>query len=84
MQPAAQEGLLLIPIAPPRVDSSKGPNRVNRAHWPTKENRQHFNIFDIFLAYGKNDLRWPQIGPGGFLFLLIQILPTFWAEQIWI
>ena len=30
----------VIPIAPPWVDSSKGPHWVNRAHWPTKENRQ--------------------------------------------
>ena len=28
----------LLPISPPRVDSSKGPHRVNRAYWPTKEN----------------------------------------------
>ena len=46
-----------IPIAPPRVDSSKGPPR---------KNRQHFGIFCIFLVHGKNGLRWPQIGPGGF------------------
>ena len=31
-------------IPPPRVDSSKGPNRVNRAHWPTKENVHVFCI----------------------------------------
>ena len=48
------------------MDSSKGPNRVNRAHWPTKENRQNFSNFSIFSVYGKNGLRWPQIGPGGF------------------
>ena len=36
---------LEIPISPPRVDSSKGPNRVNRAHWPTKENIQQLNMF---------------------------------------
>ena len=53
------------------------------AHWPTKGNRQFLDIFFIFPAYGKNGLRWPQIGPGGF-FLLIQTLPTFWAERIWI
>ena len=34
----------VLPISPPRVDSSKGPNRVNRAHWPTKENSD-FLIF---------------------------------------
>ena len=43
-------------------------NRVNRAHWPTKENRQNLSNFWIFPAYGKNCLRWPQIGPGGFCF----------------
>ena len=48
------------------VDSSKGPNRVNRAHWPTKENRQKFRHFLIFPVHGKNGLRWPQIGLGGF------------------
>ena len=47
-------------------NSSGGPNRVNRAHWPTKENRQNFGIFWIFSVHGKNGLRWPQIGPGGF------------------
>ena len=41
-------------------------------------------MFPIFLVHEKNGLRWPQIGPGGFLFLLIQTLPTFWAERIWI
>ena len=55
-----------IPIAPARVDSSKGPHQANRAHWPTKENRQTFVMFLIFSAYVKNGLRWPQIGPGGF------------------
>ena len=43
------------------------PNRVNRAHWPTKENKQNFTIFCIFPAHGKIDLKWPQMGPGGFL-----------------
>ena len=46
-----------IPIPPPWVDSSKGPN------W---ENRQNFDIFWIFPVHGKNGLRWPQIGSGGF------------------
>ena len=54
-----------IPISPPRIDSSKGPHRVNRAHWPTKENRQNFNMFLIFPVYGKNGLRWPQIRSRG-------------------
>ena len=48
---------LIVPIPPPRVDSSKGPPR---------ENRQNFRIFLIFPVHGKNGLRWPQIGPGGF------------------
>ena len=40
--------------------------------------------FWIFQVHWKHGLRWPHMGPGGFLFLLIQTLPTFWAEQIWI
>ena len=39
---------------------------MNRAHWPTKENRQNFSILFICPVHGKNGLRWPQIGPGGF------------------
>ena len=31
-----------------------------------RENRQNCAIFCIFPVHGKNDLRWPQIGPGGF------------------
>ena len=58
------------------------PNRVNRAHWPTKENRPNFVIVWIFPAYGENYLGWPQMGPGGFFVLLIQTLPTFWAEHL--
>ena len=54
-----------MPIAPPRVDSSKDPHRVNRAHWPTKENAQNF-AFSIFPVHGKNGLGWPQIEPGVF------------------
>ena len=42
----------------------------------------YFNIFSMFPAHAKNCLGWPQMGPGGFLFLLIQTLPTFWAERI--
>ena len=30
----------------------------------------------------KIDLKWPQMGPGRSF--LIQTLPTFWAERIWI
>ena len=70
-----------LPIPPPRVDSSKGPHRVNRAHWPTKENRQNFGILDFSGLWKK----WPQMAPNGNLeafFLLIQTLPTFWAEWI--
>ena len=74
-----------IPVAPPRVDSSTGPNRVNRAYWPTKENMHFFDIFffDFFGLWKK----WPQMAPnraGRIFFLLIQTLPTFWAERIWI
>ena len=39
------------------VDSSKGPPR---------KNRQKIHCFFIFPVHGKNGLRWPQIGPGGF------------------
>ena len=73
-----------LPIAPPRVDSSKGPNRVNRAHWPTKENRQNFMHFLDFSGLWK---KWPQMAPnraGRIFFLLIQTLPTFRAERIWL
>ena len=65
-QPFWQHECLKIPIPPPRVDSSKGPHRVNRAHWPTKENKHFsFAFFDFFCLW-KNGLKWPQIGPGGF------------------
>ena len=46
-----------LPIAPPRLDSSKGPAR---------KISKIFAIFWIFPVHGKNGLRWPQIGPGGF------------------
>ena len=51
-----------VPISPPRVDSSKGPHRVNRAHWPTKENRQKsFGIiFFVFSVHGKNASDGPK------------------------
>ena len=29
-------------------------------------------------------LGWPQMGPGGSFFRLVQTLPTFWATWIWI
>ena len=38
--------------SPPRVDSSKGPHRVNRAHWPTKENRQNLYLFWVMCYFG--------------------------------
>ena len=43
-----------LPISPPRVDSSKGPNRVNRAHWPTKGNRRTKTLFFFLSVHGKN------------------------------
>ena len=46
-----------IPIAPPWVDSSKGP--------PRKIGKK-IGIFWIFPAHAKNGLGWPQMGPGGF------------------
>ena len=73
-----------LPISPPRVDRGNGPNRVNRAHWPTKENRQKIYIFSFCPVHGKNGLGWSHMGPGGFLFLLIHTLPTFWVAWIWI
>ena len=54
------------------------------ARAPHREHRQNFDIFYIFSVHGKNCLRWLQIGPGYFFPLLIQTLPTFWAERIWI
>ena len=57
---------LQIHISPPRVDSSKGPNRVNRAHRPTKENRQHFGIFWIFSVHGKIASDGPKWGQEDF------------------
>ena len=40
---------------------------MDRTHGPTKKNSQIFDIFWIFPVHGKNGLRWPQIGPGGFV-----------------
>ena len=59
------------------------PNRVNRAHWPTKENRQLFCYFCFFCFMEKIAWDGPKWGQEDF-FLLIQTLPTFWAERIWI
>ena len=73
-----------IPFSPPRVDSSKGPHRVNRAHWPTKENRQNINISFFFLFFRSMEKMasdGPKYGPEDF-FLLIQTSPTFGAEWI--
>ena len=56
-----------VPISPHRVDSSKGPNQVNRAHWSTKENHVFVCMFVFFVpVHGKHGLRWSQMGPGGF------------------
>ena len=65
------------------MDSSKGPNRVNRAHWPTKENRHFYYTFMFFSVNGKMTWDGTEWGQEDFL-LLIQTLPTFWAERIWI
>ena len=64
-RPYAKRAIKLF-ISPPRLDSSKGANRVNRAHWPTKENRHCFCMFYIFPDCAKNWPRWAQMGPGGF------------------
>ena len=61
--------LRLIPIAPSRMDSSKGPPR---------------KIGKIFGFSGPRK-KWPGMAPngaGGFFFRLKKILPTFWAERI--
>ena len=57
------------------------PKRVNRAHGPTKENRQNFDIFCIFRPTQKIGPDGPKWGQEDFS-LLIQTLPTFWAEPI--
>ena len=60
---------LIIPIAPPWVDSSKGPPR---------------KIGKIFGFSGPRK-KWPRMAPNGagrFFFQLKKILPTFWAERI--
>ena len=74
---------MTLPIAPPRVHSSKGPNRVNRAHWPTKENSETYYYLMIFPVHGKMAWVGPKWGQE-FVFLLIQTLPTCWAERTWI
>ena len=72
----------VIPICPPRVDSSKAPNRVNRAHWPTKENSPtHTQTCLHVFGPWKTNLNWHHIKPGVF-FLLMQTMPTFWATRI--
>ena len=72
-----------ITYSPTSVDSSKGPKRVNRAHWPTKENWQNSNISKFFRPMEKMASDGPKWGQEAF-FLLIQTLPTFGAEGIWI
>ena len=37
---------------------------------------------DFVRISGKNGPGWPQMVPGCVFFVLIQTLPTFWAEQI--
>ena len=59
------------------------PNRVNRAHWPTKEDRQILCVFAFFRSMEKMASDGPKWDQDDF-FLLIQTLPTFWAERIWI
>ena len=57
---------------------------MNRAHWPTKENRKKFVSFVDFSDPWK---KWPQMDPNGarrIFFLLIQTLPIFLPERIWI
>ena len=51
---------------PGRVDSSKGPHRVNRAHWPTKENKQKNIKCLIFSAHEKITWDGPKWGQGDF------------------
>ena len=71
-----------IHASPPKVDSSKGPNRVNSAHWPTKKKINNKYILWIFFRpRGK----MPEMAPNGarrFLFLRIQTSPSFCAKQI--
>ena len=40
-------------------------------------------VTGIISVHGKNGLGWPNWGWEDF-FLLIQTLPTFWSERIWI
>ena len=73
---------IFLPISPLRVDNSKGPHRVSRAHWPTKENTQNFLHFLDFCGSME---KMTSDGPKWTLkvfFLLIQTLPTFWAERM--
>ena len=47
------------------MDSSKGPNQVNRAHWPNKETTQYLYIFWICLVHRKiarNGMKWGREG----------------------
>ena len=58
--------------SPPRVDSSKGPHRVNRAHWPTKENIAKYYHF----CWSHGPLFWT---PRHFFFLSHG--PLFWTPR---
>ena len=46
------------------------------------ENFYFLDFLDV-PAHAKNGPRWAQMGQEDF-FLLIQTLPTFWAERMWI
>ena len=54
---------------------------TKKAHWPTKENRHLILHFLHFRVHGKNHQMAPNRARRN-LFLLIQTLPTFWAERI--
>merc|ERR1711965_1120738 len=56
--------------------------KENRAS--TKENREHFGIFLDFFGPKRKWHGMAPNGAGSFFFQIIQALPTFWAEWIWI
>ena len=64
------------------IFSHQGWIAARSAYWTTKENRETCTIFVFLLAHRKHDLRWSQKGSN--LFLLIQTLPTCWAEHMFI
>ena len=49
---------------------------------PRNIGKKTYIFFTLFRSMEKVGLKCPQMGPGGFVFLLIQTLPTFWAERI--